>query len=97
MKEYRVLWLFFKVDLCLAIAFKRSRRELSIDVAEQGPNLKNEGVVRILVIFQGRSFSLMWLNIRLSINKGVVRILVVFQNRPMFSHIIQTVSARAFH
>jgi len=28
---------------------------------------------------------------------GVVRILVIFQDRPMFSHIIQKVSARAFH
>jgi len=27
----------------------------------------------------------------------VVRILVVFQDRPMFGHIIQKVSARAFH
>jgi len=29
-------------------------------------------------------------------NKGVVRILVIFQDRPMFRHIIQKVSARAF-
>jgi len=28
---------------------------------------------------------------------GVVRILVIFQNMPIFSHIIQKVSARAFH
>ena len=28
---------------------------------------------------------------------GVIRILVIFQDRPMFSHIIQKVSARAFH
>jgi len=28
---------------------------------------------------------------------GVVGILVIFQDRPMFSHIIQRVSARAFH
>ena len=28
---------------------------------------------------------------------GVERILVIFQHRPMFSHIIQKVSARAFH
>ena len=27
-------WLFFKIDLCSAISFKRSRWELSIDVAE---------------------------------------------------------------
>ena len=27
---------------------------------------------------------------------GVVRILLIFQGRPMFSHIIQKVSARAF-
>jgi len=30
-------------------------------------------------------------------NEGVVRILVIFQDRPMFSHIIQMVSVRAFH
>jgi len=29
--------------------------------------------------------------------KGVMRILVTFQERPMFSHIIQKVLARAFH
>jgi len=28
---------------------------------------------------------------------GLVRILIMFQDRPMFSHIIQKVSARAFH
>ena len=30
-------------------------------------------------------------------SKGVERILVTFQDRPMFSHIIQKVLARAFH
>jgi len=29
-------------------------------------------------------------------NKALVRILVIFQDRPMFSHVIQKVSARAF-
>jgi len=33
--------LFFKVDRCSAISFKRSRRELSIDMAEHRPMLKN--------------------------------------------------------
>jgi len=28
---------------------------------------------------------------------GVARILVIFQDRPMFSHIIEKVSVRAFH
>jgi len=64
------LWLFFKIGLCSAISFKRSRRELSIDVAEHGAIL---------------------------INKGVLHILVILQDRPIFSHIIQKVSARAFH
>jgi len=45
---------FFKIDLCSAISFKGSRRELSIDVAERRPILKGKGVVRILVIFQDR-------------------------------------------
>jgi len=33
-REWYVFWLFFKVGLCSAISFKRSRRELSIYVAE---------------------------------------------------------------
>jgi len=45
---------FFKIDLCSAISFKRSRRELSIDVAENMFILKDKGVERILVIFQDR-------------------------------------------
>ena len=36
-----VFWLFFKVGICSAISFKRSRRELSIDVAELWSMLKN--------------------------------------------------------
>ena len=34
------------------MSFKRSRRELSIDVAELRSILKNKGVVLILIIFQ---------------------------------------------
>jgi len=49
-----VFWLFFEIDLCSAISFKRCRRELSIDVAERRSILKGKGVVRILVIFQDR-------------------------------------------
>ena len=52
------------------VSFERSRRELSIDVAEHRSILKKKRVTRILVIVQGR---------------------------PMFSHIIQKGSARAFH
>jgi len=52
--ECYVLWLSFKIGLCSAISFKKSRRELSIDVAEHGSFLGNKGVVRILVIFQDR-------------------------------------------
>ena len=36
-----MFWLFFKVDLCSATSLKRSRRELSIDVADHGSTLKN--------------------------------------------------------
>ena len=36
-----VLWSFFKIALCSAISFKRSRRELSIDVAEHRSTLRN--------------------------------------------------------
>jgi len=49
-----VVWLFFKTDLCLATYFKRSRRELSIDVAEHRSTLKSKREMRILVIFQDR-------------------------------------------
>jgi len=49
-----VFWLFFKTGLCSAISFKRSRRELSIDVAEYSSILRNNGAMRILVIFQDR-------------------------------------------
>jgi len=37
-----------------AILFKRSWRELSIDVAEQRSILKNKGLLGILVIFQNK-------------------------------------------
>ena len=60
----------FKIGLCSAISFKRSQRELSIDVAEHSSIMKNMGAMRILVIFQ---------------------------DRPMFSHIFQKVSGRAFY
>jgi len=36
-----VFWLFFQIGLCSAMSFKRSRRELSIDVAEHRSMLKN--------------------------------------------------------
>ena len=58
-----MFWLFFKIDLRSAISLKRSRRELSNDMAEHGYILKNKGVVhilimtkmvRILVIFENR-------------------------------------------
>jgi len=41
-RGWYVLWLFFKIGLCSAISFKRSRRELSTDVAEHGSMLKND-------------------------------------------------------
>jgi len=42
-------------DSCSAISFKRSRRELFMDVAEHRSILKNKGVKRVLVIFQDRT------------------------------------------
>ena len=33
-REWYVFWVFFQIGLCSAILFKRSRRELSIDVAQ---------------------------------------------------------------
>ena len=53
-REKCVFWLFFKIGLCSAISFKRSQRELSIDVAQHESILKNKGKVRILVVFQDR-------------------------------------------
>ena len=53
-RERCVFSLFFKIDLCSATSFERSRRELSIDVAEHRSILENKGEVRILVIFQDR-------------------------------------------
>ena len=69
-RGWYVFCLSLKVGIRSAISFKRSRRELFIDVAE---------------------------HMSISESKGVVRILDIFQDRPMFSHIIQKVSARAFH
>ena len=40
-RGWYVFWLFFKIGLCSAISFKRSQRELSIDVAEHTSMLKN--------------------------------------------------------
>jgi len=69
-RGWYVFGLFFKINQSSFISFKRSRRELSIDVAEHRSILKN---------------------------KGEMRNLIIFQDSPMFSHIIQKVSARAFH
>jgi len=40
-KRGYVFWLFFKAGQCSAFPFKRSRRELSIDVAKHRSTLKN--------------------------------------------------------
>jgi len=40
-RGWYVFWLFFKIGQCSAILFERSRRELSIDVAEHRSMLKN--------------------------------------------------------
>jgi len=69
-RGWYVIWLFLRIGICSAISFKRSRRELSIDVAE------HRSVLKI---------------------KGEVRILIILQDRPMFSHIVRKVSARASH
>jgi len=53
-RGWYVFLLFFKTGLRSAIYFKRSRRELSIDVAEHRSILKNKKAVRSLIIFQDR-------------------------------------------
>ena len=71
--------------------------------------LKNKGVVRILVIFKMDVRSPMRfkrsrrelsdvVGEHMSIwkNKEVVHILVILQDRPIFSHVIQKISARDF-
>jgi len=50
-RERCVFWVFFKVGLCSAVSFKRSRRVLSIDVAEHRSILKNKGKMRIFCYF----------------------------------------------
>jgi len=42
---------FFKIDLCSVVSFKRSRRKLSIDVAEHRSILGNKGRVRVFWSF----------------------------------------------
>ena len=49
-----MFWLFFKIDLRSAISFERSRRELSIDMAELMSILESKGELRILVIFHDK-------------------------------------------
>jgi len=46
--------LIISQNRCSAIYFKRSRRELSIDMGEHRPTLKRKGVMCILVLFQDR-------------------------------------------
>jgi len=41
-RGYYVFWLFFKIEVCSAPSFKRSRRKLSIDVAEHRSILKKK-------------------------------------------------------
>jgi len=40
-RGWYVIWLFFKIDLCSAMSYRRSRRELFIDVPEHRSMLKN--------------------------------------------------------
>ena len=40
-RGWYVIWLLFKIGLCSAISFKRSWRELYIDVTEHRSMLKN--------------------------------------------------------
>ena len=52
LKRGYLFWVFFKIGLCSAISFERSRRKHSFDVAEHRPILETKGVMRILIIFQ---------------------------------------------
>jgi len=44
-RGWNVFWLFFMIGICSAISFKRSRRELPIDVAEHRSTLKNNQIM----------------------------------------------------
>ena len=152
-RGWYIFWIIFKIGLCSAISFKRSRRELSIDVDERSSIFGNKGAMRLLVIFQDRPMlshiiqkdsarafhwcgwtvnvalsckikdqRVFWLVFKIGLcsaisfkrfrrklsvdvaehssifkNMGAIRILVIFQDRPLFSQIIEKVSARAFH
>ena len=52
-----VVWLFFRLGLCSAISFKRSRLGLFTKVAEHRSFWKNKGLISILAIFQGSAIS----------------------------------------
>ena len=51
-REQYVFWSFFKIDPCSVTSFKRSRRELSIDVAGHRSILENKRVVLIWLFFK---------------------------------------------
>ena len=46
--------LFFKIDICSTISFKRSQRELLNDMAEHRSILKNNQYTQYSLIFQDR-------------------------------------------
>ena len=58
-RGFCVFWLFFKIGLRSAISFERSRRELSIDVAEQRPMLKK------------RKFCVFWLFFKIGLCSAI--------------------------
>ena len=54
-RVYYVFWRFFKIDLRSAISMTSSCRDLSIDMAEYRPILKNNQNTLYSLIFQDRS------------------------------------------
>jgi len=58
-RGWYVFWLFFKKELFSAISFKRSWRELSIDVAEHWSMLKNDrNTLPVLVSYRKHRYSI---------------------------------------
>jgi len=53
-RGWYVFWLFFMIDPCSATSFKRSRRELSINVAEDRSILKNIAKIRSIPSYVSR-------------------------------------------
>jgi len=95
-RGWYVFWLFFEIGLGSAISFKRSRRELPIDVAEHRSMLENyqnmhyprfSFIPKTGIVFLQKGFCFF----------SVALVFTYFRYKPMFSLVIQKISTRAFY